>query len=561
AVPAGAATTGAVATGPDGSARAVAGPAGRAVPRVLAVAGSDPSGGAGIQADLKAVAAADGYGMTAITALTVQNTRGVCDVHVPPASFLAAQLDAVTDDVALDAVKIGMLGAPEVAEVVGAWLDSLPRGATAVRPAVVLDPVMVATSGHRLLNPGGERAVADLLRRADVVTPNLPELAVLLDEPVARDWAGALEQAARLARRHGVLVVAKGGHLDSEVAPDALVGPDGLLAQVDGPRVASSATHGTGCSLSSGLAVRYARSRDWAAALRETKQWLTRAIRAGEALEVGGGHGPVDHLADVRTVVAGSRAATLPGRLPGDVARRFAGHDGSPGTVPGTAAEDGAALVARWWDEAAGLRAQIDALPFVRALADGTLPEHAFRYYLQQDALYLREYARALARAAELAPTRAEQAFWAGGAHGALVTELDLHTSWLCGEPGGEPGGELPDVPASPTTRAYLDHLRAAGSDYATLVAAVLPCYWIYQDVGERLAAGNHDAHPYRAWLGTYADDEFAAATRQAVAVLERVAADATGEQRHRMAEAFARACRHEVAFFDQAHAWGPAPA
>jgi len=218
------------------------------------------------------------------------------------------------------------------------------------------------------------------------------------------------------------------------------------------------------------------------------------------------------------------------------------------GPAGGAADAAGAALVRSWWDAAAGRRAQVDALPFVRALGDGTLaPEH-FRYYLEQDALYLRDYSRALARASELAPTRAEQTFWARGAHGAVATELDLHTSWLGGEPHG--------VVASPTTVAYLDHLRAAGSDYATLVAAVLPCYWIYQDVGERLAVRGHDAHPYREWLATYADPAFAEATREAVEILGRAAATAGPEQRYRMGQAFARACLHEVAFFDQAHAW-----
>jgi len=517
-------------------------------PRVLAVAGSDPSGGAGIQADLKSIAAAGGYGMAALTALTVQNTRGVRDVHVPPAAFLAAQLDAVTDDVAVDAVKIGMLASAPVARAVAAWLDAFPHdlpapagAARAARPAVVLDPVMVATSGDRLLDPAAEDAVRDLLGRVDVVTPNLPELAVLAQEPLAADWPAALEQAGRLAARHGVLVVVKGGHLGTARAaardegateehaaavatgtgaPDALVGPQGVLLELPGPRLTSTSTHGTGCSLSSGLAARFARTGDWAEALRGTKSWLTAAIRAGEALRVGRGHGPVDHLVGLRAggaePVASSRAVTSP-------------------------EED---FVATWWDDAAGVRAAIDDLAFVRTLGDGTLDADHFRTYLEQDALYLRDYARCLARASELAPTRAEQAFWAGGAHGALVTELDLHTRWL--------GGEPQDVPASPTTAAYLDHLRAAGDDYATLVAAVLPCYWIYQDVGERLAARNHAGHPYAAWLGTYADDAFADATREAVAILRRAAAASDAPTRDRMAAAFRTACEHELAFFDQ---------
>ncbi|GAB6937667.1 bifunctional hydroxymethylpyrimidine kinase/phosphomethylpyrimidine kinase [Isoptericola variabilis] len=509
-------------------------------PRVLAVAGSDPSGGAGIQADLKSIAAAGGYGMAALTALTVQNTRGVRDVHVPPAAFLAAQLDAVTDDVTVDAVKIGMLASAPVARAVAAWLDALPRDASApsggpgaARPAVVLDPVMVATSGDRLLDPAAEDAVRDLLGRVDVVTPNLPELAVLAQEPVAADWPAVLEQARRLAARHGVLVVAKGGHLGAawagtseDGAPDALVGPDGVLAELPGPRLTSTSTHGTGCSLSSGLAARYARTGDWAEALRGTKAWLTAAIRAGEGLRVGGGNGPVDHLVGLR---AGGVEPLAP-----------SGADGADGASE-VSGED---VVARWWDDVAGVRAAIDDLAFVRSLGDGTLPADHFRTYLEQDALYLRDYARCLARASELAPTRAEQAFWAGGAHGALVTELDLHTRWLGGEPQG--------VAASPTTAAYLDHLRAAGDDYATLVAAVLPCYWIYQDVGERLAARNRPGHPYAAWLGTYADEAFADATREAVAILRRAVAAADAPTRDRMAAAFRAACEHELAFFDQ---------
>ncbi|WP_407317870.1 bifunctional hydroxymethylpyrimidine kinase/phosphomethylpyrimidine kinase [Isoptericola halotolerans] len=266
----------------------------RAVPRVLSVAGSDPSGGAGIQADLKSVAAAGGYGMAAVTALTAQSTRGVSGVHVPPPSFLAEQLESLCADVTLDGVKIGMLATAGAAEVVDEWLGRLAAGPS--RPPVVVDPVMVATSGDRLLDGDGEEALRRVLDRADVVTPNTAELAVLLREPVATDWRGVLGQAAVLAERHGVLVVAKGGHLDGDQVPDALVAPDGLVVEVPGTRLRTSTTHGTGCSLSTSLVTRYARGGDWAEALRETKSWLTGAIAAGADLEVGRGNGPVDHL-------------------------------------------------------------------------------------------------------------------------------------------------------------------------------------------------------------------------------------------------------------------------
>lgn len=275
------------------------------IARVLSIAGSDPSGGAGIQADLKAIAANGGYGMAAITALTAQNTLGVQGVFVPPASSLAAQLDSVSADVNIDAVKIGMLANAEVIGAVASWLQR------ASVPHVVLDPVMVATSGDRLLDTAAEDALRQLVARADLITPNLAELGVLLGEQVAPDWAVALEQARRLAQETGVRVLAKGGHLvrdpeshranDSvpphEQAVDALVTPDGGIVEVSGQRIRTRNTHGTGCSLSSAIATRVARHGDWETAVREAKAWLTRSLAAADELEVGSGHGPIHHFA------------------------------------------------------------------------------------------------------------------------------------------------------------------------------------------------------------------------------------------------------------------------
>ncbi|MGQ3257261.1 MAG: bifunctional hydroxymethylpyrimidine kinase/phosphomethylpyrimidine kinase, partial [Microbacterium aurantiacum] len=179
----------------------------RAVPRVLSIAGTDPTGGAGVHADLKSIAANGGYGMAVVTALVAQNTRGVRSVHMPPVEFLTQQLDAVSDDVAIDAVKIGMLGTVEVIRAVEEWLGRVTP------PVVVLDPVMIATSGDRLLDRAAEEALRTLVARVDLVTPNIPELAILAGEPVATGWDDVIAQAARVAERHGVRVLAKGGHL------------------------------------------------------------------------------------------------------------------------------------------------------------------------------------------------------------------------------------------------------------------------------------------------------------------------------------------------------------
>lgn len=263
-------------------------------PRVLSVAGSDPSGGAGIQADLKSIAAHGGYGMAVLTALTAQNTQGVRAVHAPPPDFVRQQLEAVSDDVTLDAVKIGMLGTAAAADVVGGWLAEVRP------PVVVLDPVMVATSGDRLLEDDAEDALRALLPLADLVTPNVAELARLTGQDTATSWPQALVQGRSLARSAGVTVLVKGGHLGGAGCPDALV--DGSAQQgadvleVPGERVRTRHTHGTGCSLSSAMATRLASGEEAGAALRTVKSWLAGALRHAHELEVGHGSGPLHHF-------------------------------------------------------------------------------------------------------------------------------------------------------------------------------------------------------------------------------------------------------------------------
>src|SRR5664279_1397780 len=219
--------------------------------RALSSAGSDPSGGAGIQADLKSFAAHGAYGMAAIASLTAQNTRGVRAVFSPPSEFLAEQLDAISDDITVDAVKIGMLGNAGNIAVVARWL------AANRPPSVVLDPVMVATSGDRLLDPAAEQAIRELLPLADVLTPNAAELAVLVGEPLATELDTAIAQGRRLAATTGARVLVKGGHLSRDTATDALVEPtrDGDVGGAVGRRAARLGSAGgrrgrrTGASL------------------------------------------------------------------------------------------------------------------------------------------------------------------------------------------------------------------------------------------------------------------------------------------------------------------------
>lgn len=269
-------------------------------PRVLSIAGTDPTGGAGVQADLKSIAAAGGYGMAVVTSLLAQNTRGVQEIHTPPQSFLTAQLSSVFDDVEVDAVKIGMLGDATVTRTVSEFLRLHPVG------VVVVDPVMVATSGDRLLSADAEEAVREFIREhATVVTPNLPELAVLLGTAPAATFDEALEQGARYAAAAGVDVLVKGGHLTGPVASNALVSADGSAHVIDLPRVDTANTHGTGCSLSSALATRMLLDATPAAAAEWASHWLHEAIVHADALHVGHGNGPVDHFHRLRRLAGG----------------------------------------------------------------------------------------------------------------------------------------------------------------------------------------------------------------------------------------------------------------
>lgn len=257
-------------------------------PVALTIAGSDPSGGAGIQADLKSFSALGAYGTSVITALTAQNTRGVTGIHVVPAEFVRLQLQTLVDDVRIDAVKIGMLGTAELAETIREFLTDHPL------PRLVIDPVMVATSGDRLLDDDALDAVRRLLPLADLITPNLGETALLTGTEVATDVRGMREQAHRLREAGVRRVLVKGGHL-SDDAVDLLVDDDGDH-ELTATRVITENTHGTGCSLSSAIAALAPQRPTWVKAVHDAKTWLTRALQAADQLEVGHGHGPVHHF-------------------------------------------------------------------------------------------------------------------------------------------------------------------------------------------------------------------------------------------------------------------------
>lgn len=256
---------------------------------MLTIAGSDSSGGAGIQADLKTATALGVCGASVVTALTAQNTTGVTGILGVPAAFIAEQYEAVVGDLDVRAVKIGMLGTADVVEVVADLLTRMPV------PVVVLDPVMVATSGDRLVPAGAVEAIRDLLLPlSTVVTPNLPEATELTGLQIKN--AADMESAGQALRNLGALTaVVKGGHFGGDSSDDVVVGAAGVR-WLTAPRIDTVNTHGTGCTLSSAIAAHLAHGVGVDMAIERAKDFLSRALLAGKDLTYGAGHGPVNHL-------------------------------------------------------------------------------------------------------------------------------------------------------------------------------------------------------------------------------------------------------------------------
>ena len=256
----------------------------------LTIAGSDSGGGAGIQADLKTFSALGVYGASAITALTAQNTRGVQGIHDVPPAFVAAQIRSVLSDLDVKAIKIGMLANAAIVETVAEMLAEFAG------IPVVLDPVMVAASGDPLLERSAIRALTEqLLPRAAVVTPNLPEAAMLTGRPPAADEAAMAAQGGEIVALGAAAALMKGGHGEGPESVDLLVSGAGV-ARFAVPRIATRSVHGTGCTLSAAIAAGLARGSTLRDAVAAAKDYVTSAIAAASALEVGGGRGPAHHF-------------------------------------------------------------------------------------------------------------------------------------------------------------------------------------------------------------------------------------------------------------------------
>ncbi len=259
-------------------------------PIALTIAGSDSGGGAGIQADLKAMSALGVFGASVVTAVTAQNTQAVTAVHGIPLDVISAQIDAVLSDLDVRAIKIGMLATPEIIETVA-------QGISEFKGPVVLDPVMIAKSGDALLADEAVQTLRDvLLPRATVLTPNLPEAACLLDQGDADTPEAMVEQGKALCASGAKAVLMKGGHSKGDVCHDLLIDETGVIAEFQAPRKATRNTHGTGCTLSSSIAAGLAKDLTLVDAVAQAHEYLQGAIAQADELKIGAGHGPVHHF-------------------------------------------------------------------------------------------------------------------------------------------------------------------------------------------------------------------------------------------------------------------------
>ncbi|ERT01249.1 phosphomethylpyrimidine kinase [Sporothrix schenckii ATCC 58251] len=497
--------------------------------RILVIAGSDSSGGAGLEADQKVIAAHGCYAMTATTALTAQNTLGVYGIHAIPPQFLKQQIDACFDDIGVDVVKTGESWQRCTIKLVA---DTLEQRAVTKS---VIDPVMVATTGATLLPPEALADFGKLARLAYVLTPNIPELKLLLgckDEPI--ETVADLERLARLACDNlgSTWVLAKGGHtpfkadysvaktdVDRALIVNVLAGRDGQLIRIESQYQDSKNTHGTGCSLASAIASNLAKGLDVEAAARAACRYIDAAIR--HAPRLGKGHGPLNHFHSLFALPF-SRGHFLDYVLERpdvvDIWHQFVNH------------------------------------PFVKALGAGTLPRESFKGYLTQDYLYLVHFARAGALAAYKSKNMPDIVSSAALVQG-VEHEMQLHLKF-CAE-FGLAKQDMEATEENIACTAYSRYILDIGhsEDWFALQVALAPCVLGYGAAARALhqthATNKDDTHPYWKWVENYTNDDYGVVAKATMDKIERHAVLQSASRIEELIKIFKQAIKMEIGFWN----------
>ncbi|KAI8377831.1 Phosphomethylpyrimidine kinase-domain-containing protein [Radiomyces spectabilis] len=468
----------------------------KSIPRALTIAGSDSGGGAGIQADLKTFTSLHVYGTSVVAALTSQNTLGVDAIHDVPVEFVQKQLEAVLSDIGTDAVKTGMLSSAAIITAVVQTLKKYPEAAR----HIVVDPVMVATSGSRLLAADATQAyISELLPITYLLTPNVPEAEVLLGQQ--KNSIQSVQDMHAAARKLGEMgpkyVLLKGGHLPVErengkkVVDVLYESSTGVIKEFVNPYVDTKNTHGTGCTLSSAIAAELAKGKDAFRAVVAGTTYIQDAIQDSLGC-IGKGSGPINHFHNVRWMPYEGKSfvEALKSSLPTGVWDQFIDH------------------------------------PFVRGMADGTLPKENFIFYIKQDYLYLQHYARAAALAAyksadiEMCARNAKIVIH-------IHQEMQLHLKYC--EKWGISKEEVLATPESVFNVAYTRYVldKGATGDQLDLQVAMAPCLIGYGEIGMKLYNDpntKREGNPYWTWIENYAEGDYQEAVRTGRNIMEELA-------------------------------------
>lgn len=498
--------------------------------RVLVIAGSDSSGGAGLEADQKVIAAHGCYAMTTTTALTAQNTQGVDDIHHTPPAFVRKQIDACISDIGVDVIKTGMLASAETIVVVANALQHWRV------PMTVIDPVMVSTSGAQLLpHEAVKEMINHLLPLTTILTPNVPEALLLLsdagntisDPKSVEDLIDIAKAVQALGPKY---VLVKGGHLpfktdgtaasnveDKELMVDILYG-NGQVTRIETAYLKSKNTHGTGCSLASAIASNLANGLDIPQAVKAACRYVEVGIKT--ATDLGHGNGPINHFHSTYTLPF-SRGHFLEYLLDRPDVRKA-------------------------WKE----HTEHD---FVAGLADGTLPFEAFKYYLMQDYLYLIQFARANALASYKAKTMEDVAASAQiVAH--IHTEVALHIDYCKGF--GVTKEQMENSEESTACTAYTRYVLDIGQseDWLALQISMAPCLIGYGMIARRLhddPSTKRDGNICWKWIENYVADDYTEAVRVGSALLEKGVALQSPSRIEELVQIFIRATNMETGFWD----------
>ena len=475
----------------------------------LTIAGSDSSGGAGIQADIKTMTMNGVYAMSAITALTAQNTMGVFAIQESSPDFLRAQIDAIFSDIFPDAVKIGMVSSSELIHVIA---ESLKHWGA---KNIVVDPVMVSTSGAKLISDDAITTLADeLLPLAVVATPNIPEAEILSGMKIL-DEAGMTQAAEKISSRFGCAVLLKGGHMIND-ANDYLF-MEGAGSWFTGKRIDTHNTHGTGCTLSSAIAANLAKGYGLRESVSLAKEYISGAL--GAMLNLGKGCGPMNHAFNLTGKF--SQSQSIAARL--------------------------MSSVSDFWHD-------YNNHPFVKGIETGTLDSAKFRHYIIQDYLYLNEYSKVFALGISKSKNLETMQLFSSVIQAIANVEMDIHRGYM-----GRLGvtqEELDSAKRELENLSYTSYmLRVAYEEgEAEILAAILSCALSYEDIAKTILKNNPDAGKhelYGHWVMNYSGEEYCGLNRVLVSYLEKAAQNYSDSQLEHLAEIFRECSLYEVGFWD----------